>query len=179
MREEFEEARERHFWGVVLGALATSLVLLAVLGVLTALTVALGWSRHLLPCALGLIAGASISVAAAGSARGRERTALVVGAITLPALAAHLAAVGAGGEAAFAAYSARLVPFLVHATGAVLGGVSIAAVWRPRAPRSAEDAAPQDRADTTAPPPEPSAPVERRSVPAEPTKQPSAEGATP
>lgn len=169
MREELEEERERHFWGVALRVLATSVVLLAVLAALSALTVVLGWSRNLLSCALGLIAGASISAAVAGSRRARELTSLVVGAITLPALAAHLAAVGAVGEAALGAYTARLVPFLVHAAGALLGGVFIAAVWRPRVPRA------ETPAEAPAEPAEPAV----RSGRAEPARQPRTEGAIP
>jgi hypothetical protein len=69
-----------------------------------------------------------------GSPRGRELTGLVLGTVTLPLLAAHLAEVGTRGDDLLGAYSASLVPFLAHATGAVLGGVALARLWSDRPP---------------------------------------------
>lgn len=129
--EELEEARERYLWAMVLRGTWTSLTVLLVLGILSSLTVLFGWWRHLLLCLLGLIAGTSVSVAVR-SARSRGPTTLVLGAVTLPLLATHLAAVGAESEAAFDAHSASLVPFLACATGAVLGGLLIARIWSRR-----------------------------------------------
>lgn len=129
--EELEEARERYFWAIVLRGTWTSLTVLLVLGVLSSLTVLLGWGKHLLLCLLGLFAGTSVSVAVR-SARSRGLTSLVLGAVTLPLLAAHLAAVGAESETAFDAHSASLFPFLACATGAVLGGLLIARIWSRR-----------------------------------------------
>lgn len=137
--EELEEARERYLWAMVLRGTWTSLTVLLVLGMLSSLTVLLGWGRHLLLCLLGLIAGASVSVAVR-SARSRGLTTLVLGAVTLPLLAAHLASVAAQSEAAFDAQSASLFPFLVHSTGAALGGLLIARIWsRPLAPPRSEE----------------------------------------
>jgi hypothetical protein len=64
-------------------------------------------SRYLVRCAIGFFAGVALAAALLGSERGREWTILVLAAFTLPLLAAHLAVVGAGSEAAFSAYSAR------------------------------------------------------------------------
>jgi hypothetical protein len=129
---EPEEAREQYFWGTLLRVLATLLIILLVLGVLAALTALLGWRPFLLLSFLGLLAGASVTVALSGSARSRELTALVLGAVTLPLLAAYLGGVAVRDDVAFGAYSASLFPFLAHASGAVLGGVGISRVWAGR-----------------------------------------------
>lgn len=55
---------------------------------------------------MGLLAGAAVAVALAASAPSRALAGLVLGGVTLPALAAHLGALGARSDAAFAAYSA-------------------------------------------------------------------------
>lgn len=135
MEEGLEEARERHFWEVVLRTIWTALVVLLVLGVLSWLAVLLGWWKYLLLCVVGLLAGISVSVAAVGSARSRELMTLVLGAITFPIVAIHLAGVAAGSQAAFGAYSASLLPFFAHATAAVLGGLWISRVWQRRPAR--------------------------------------------
>ncbi len=181
MRADIEEARERYLWQVALRILGTSLVVLSALGVSVGLTALLGWWRHLLPSALGLLAGGAISVAGAGSARGREWTGLALGAVTLPMLAAHLAAVGAQSDAAFAAYGARLVPFLAHAALAVLGGISIAALWRGNAPptESGDETSLPERDDATARPPPPAAEAGANARAAERARRPSVEGAAP
>ncbi len=130
MQEEPEEARERHFWGLVLRVTGTSLLVLLVLALLAALTWALGWRRYLLLCLVGLATGTSIAVAASGSARGRELVGLVLGAITLPLLAVHLAGVAATSEEAFGAYSDGLLPFLANAVGPLLAAPWISRIWR-------------------------------------------------
>jgi hypothetical protein len=117
----------------------SGIIALGLLGALIATTVLLDWSRYLVLCAIGFFAGVALAAALLGSERGREWTILVLAAFTLPLLAAHLAVVGAGSEAAFSAYSAHLTPFLVHAFGALLGGLGIAAIWRRRPPSAATE----------------------------------------
>lgn len=142
MHEESEEARERRFWGVVLRSIGTSTIILLVAGVLASLTWALDWRKYLLLCVVGLAAGGSIVVAAL-SAHGRELVGLVLGAITLPLLAAHLAGVAATNEAAFGAYSDGLLPFFTHAAGPVLAAPWIYRIWR-RRPEPPESAPPAE-----------------------------------
>ncbi len=147
MRDDLEDARERYFWRVVLRATWSALVLAVTAGALGALTVGLGWSGHLLLGAIGLAAGACVAVAASGSALGRELTALVLGALTLPLLAGHLAVVSARSEVELGAEVARLVPFLAYAAGGLLAGVAVARIWRglPARPRADEPERAEDR----------------------------------
>lgn len=140
--QEPEDAAERQFWGMVLRVLWTAVILMLVLGVLASLTTLLGWGPYLLFCFIGLLAGASLAVAVLGSARSRELTTLVLGAVTLPALAAYLGVTAAENDTALRAYGARLVPFLVYAIGAVLGGVGISRIWAGRPARPSTGAPP-------------------------------------
>ncbi len=137
-----EDAAERHFWSVVVRVLWTGLIVALVLVVLASLTALLGWRPYLLLCWVGLLAGAALAVAVLGSARSRELTSLVLGAVTLPLLAAYLAVTAAQNDAAFRAYGASLLPFLAYATGAVLGGVWISRVWTGRPPGPQEGTPP-------------------------------------
>jgi hypothetical protein len=140
--QEPEDAAERHFWGLILRVVWTALILMLVLGVLASLTTLLGWKPYLLLCFVGLLAGLSLVVAVLGSARSRELTSLVLGAVTLPALAAYLGVTAADNEAAFRVYGARLGPFLAYAIGAVLGGVWISRIWAGRPARPGTGAPP-------------------------------------
>jgi hypothetical protein len=140
--QEPEDAAERHFWGMVLRALWTALILILVVGVLVSLTTLLGWKPYLLLCFVGLLAGVSLVVAVLASARSRELTTLILGAVTLPALAAYLGVTAAENDAAFSAYSARLAPFFAYAIGAVLGGVWISRIWAGRPARPSTGAPP-------------------------------------
>ena len=149
--QEREDLSERYFWGVVVRVLWTSLILLLVFGVLAALTALLGWLPYLLLGFVGLLAGIALAVAVLGSARSRELTGLILGAVTLPVLAGYLGRIAVESEAAFGAYSAKLMPFLAHATGAVLGGLWIARVWANR-PARPEPAGETPRTGEGAPP---------------------------
>jgi hypothetical protein len=130
VREGLDEQRDRYHSGVMQRALWTSLVTVVLLGALSGLVYALAWSRYLVLCAVGLMAGIAVAVAVTGSARGREQAALVLGAVTLPILAALVAGVAALRGVALDAYGEALVPFLVHASGALLGGILVARVWK-------------------------------------------------
>ena len=140
--QEPEDAAERHFWGLVLRAMWTALILMLLVGVLASLTTLLAWSPYLLLCFVGLLAGASLLVAVLGSPRSRELTSLVLGAVTLPALAAYLAVTAAENDAAFRAYGARLAPFLAYAIGAVLAGALISRIWAGSSARPSTGAPP-------------------------------------
>ena len=182
MRAELEDEEERRFWRLVLRITGTSLSLVLLLGASSAMAILLGWSRRLLPCALGLAAGAALSMGMSGSPRSRALTAVVLGTVTLPALAAHLAAVGAGGEEALSAYGALLVPFLANACAATLAGLAVAALWR-RRPSASEGAGEAPAgiaapAEAAAPPAWP-APVEPRNGRPAPPARPTTRGAVP
>jgi hypothetical protein len=147
---EIEEATEPRSRGPVFRLLSSALIALLVLGVLGGLTAVFGWQRQPLFSFLGLLAGAAIAIATLGSARRRELTGLVLGAITLPMIAVYLGGVAATDPDIYAVYSNSLAPFLLHATGAALGCLWISRRWR-RARR------PADSADTS-PAPEGSEP---------------------
>ena len=140
--QEPEDAAERHFWGMVLRVLWSALILMLVLGVLASLTTLLGWGAYLLFCFIGLLAGVSVAVAVLASPRSRELTSLVLGAVTLPALAAYLGVTAAENDAAVRAYGARLAPFLAYAIGAVLAGALISRIWAGRPTRPSTGAPP-------------------------------------
>lgn len=148
MREGLEEARERYFWGMVLRGVWMVLALASAAGVLAALTVALGWTGPPILRVLGIAAGACLAVGGAGSALARALTAAVTGALGLPLLAAHLAAVSVRSEAEAGAEAARLAPFLAYAAGALLAGLAVATIWRgrPARPRAEAEAEPEPEA---------------------------------
>jgi hypothetical protein len=127
-----EDASERRFWGMILRGVWTALIVLVIVGILASLTVALHWTPYLLLGGVGVLAGLLLLPVLLGSARGRELTGFILGAIALPILAAWLTSLAATSPATFTAYSAGLAPFLAHAAGAVCGGIAIARVWRDR-----------------------------------------------
>jgi hypothetical protein len=132
---ESDDERERVFWKKVIRVTWTAVVVLLALGGLSVLTWLLGWQRYLLLCLVGLLAGLAILTAMLGSARARELTSLVLGAVTLPLLAAYLGGVAARGEVPFTAHSATLLPFFTHATVVILVGWWISRAWQRGAAR--------------------------------------------
>lgn len=149
MRDErLEEAAERWFWGVVLRAVWSALVVALALAVLVASSARLAWRDYALLCFAGLLAGACVSAAMRGTARSRDLTNLVLGAVTLPALAVHLAMVAATDRSAFEAESAALVPFFACGVAGAAAGFALSVAWRglpQRPPRSqAGEAEPQE-----------------------------------
>jgi hypothetical protein len=129
-----EEVREQRSWSLVLRLVWSALIGCLVLGVLAGITLAFGWQRFLLLCLMGLLAGAALALATLGSARGREVTGLVLGAVTLPLLATYVGGIAVTDPGSYAAYSDSLAPFLLHATGATLGCLWISRLWS-REPR--------------------------------------------
>jgi hypothetical protein len=138
-----EDLREQRFWQVVVRIAWTIVIVLVALGVMAGAAASLDWQPYLVLSLVGLLAGASLAMALVGSALTRELTGLVLGGITLPAIAVYLAGLATRSEMPFAAYSVSLVPFLAHMAVAVLGGVGVARVWahRPTAPRPATGSA--------------------------------------
>lgn len=137
---EQDEASERRFWGTMLRTMWSGIIVLGLLGALTAATILFAWSRYLVLCALGFLVGVALAAALLGSEKGRERAILALAAFTLPLLAALPAVAGAGSEAAYRVYSALLTPFLVYASGTLLGGLGVAAIWRGRPPSPTTEA---------------------------------------
>jgi hypothetical protein len=121
-----------------------ALIVLLVAGGLTSLTLFLGWRQYVLLALMGFLAGLAVLVVMLGSVRNRELTSLILGTVTLPLLAVYLGGVAARDTAAFTTYSASLLPFLVHATGVVLGGVWISRIWQRRPARPAAESPGQD-----------------------------------
>jgi len=127
---ETETEAARRFWRRALQLLWTSLIVLAGVGVLLPAALRLEWGRYVVPCLLGGLAGLAIAVALLGSALSRHLTGIVLGAFTLPLLAAHLGTVAIRSELEFGAYSASLLPFITWAAVAALGVLGIARIWR-------------------------------------------------
>jgi len=125
-----DEVGERRFWAAMLRWLWSILIVLLTTGALAGVTAALRWAPFGLLAALGVLAGGSLSLALLGSARSRELTGLVLGAIVLPALAAWLSGLAAVVPGALPAHGAGLTPFLVHLTVTLAACVAIARVWR-------------------------------------------------
>lgn len=132
-----DDASEQRFWGKVLRAVWTVLIITLVAGILAALTVALQWTPYLLLSSLGSLAGLALLVVLLGSGRSRIVTGFVLGVVTLPALAAWLTGVAATTPDRFAAYSAVIAPFVAYGSAVVCGGTAIAWLWRERPDRLA------------------------------------------
>jgi hypothetical protein len=136
-----EEIREQRSWSFALRLLWSALIVCLVLGALAGITLGFGWQRYLLLCLVGLLAGAALALATLGSARGREVTGLVLGAVTLPLLAIYLGGIAVTDPGSYAAYSNSLAPFLLYATGAILGCLWISRLWS-RESRRKDDQSP-------------------------------------
>jgi hypothetical protein len=78
-----DDERERYFWDTLRRLSWSSLVVLLVFGVLTGLTLLFAWQPYLPLSFLGVLAGLTLSFALRGSARTREITGLILGALVL------------------------------------------------------------------------------------------------
>lgn len=135
LRED-EEARERHFWGLVLRLFWIFLIALLLIGASAGFTLAFGWQRFILLSSLGTLAGLALALAGRGSARGRQLTGLVLGAGTLPLIALYLAGIALTDPDRYRSSTESLAPFLAHAVGAALGCLWMVHIWtrRPSSP---------------------------------------------
>lgn len=143
----WDDESEQHFWEKLGRLLWSSLILLLALGLLVALTFLLRWQAYLPVSFVGVLAGLALSLALQGSARTRELTGLVLGALILPMLAAYLGGIAARDADAFPTYGATTSAFLAHATMVTLTVSWISQVWRRPAPpapdRSGDDRSPR------------------------------------
>jgi hypothetical protein len=128
--EARERARNRYLLALFLKLLWTSLTFLALLSVLLPLTIFLGWWKFALPCLLGLLAGMSISVGVLTSLQYRALITLLLGVLTLPSLAVYLSLMAGSSPQAYEASSSVLMPFVVYALAALIGGLIIVKIWQ-------------------------------------------------
>ena len=128
--EAGEKARNRYRLSLFLKLLWTSLTLLSLLGVLLSFTIFLGWWTFILPCLIGLLAGISITAGVLTSLRNRALITLFLGVLTLPSLAVYLSLMAVSSPRAFDAASSALIPFVVYALAALIGGLIIVRIWQ-------------------------------------------------
>jgi cation transport ATPase len=128
--EVSEQARNRYLVALFLKLMWTSLTLLSLLGVLLPLTMFLGWWTFILPCLIGLLAGISIIVGVLTSLQNRALITLVLGVLTLPGIAVYLSIMAVSSPRAFDAASSALMPFVVYASAALIGGLVIMKIWQ-------------------------------------------------
>ncbi len=129
--EAREKARNRYLLAFILKVLWTSLTLGVLLGILIPLTIFLRWSTYVLPCMLGFLAGISITIGVMTSLRNKTLITLLLGVLTLPGLAVYLSFMAGNSPQAFDAASSALMPFVVYASAALIGGlIIIAGIWR-------------------------------------------------
>jgi hypothetical protein len=131
MEEEMtEEEREKYVLAISLKVLWTSLIILVLIGTLIPLTIFLGWWKFYILCFLGLLAGIAITAGALISPQSRALITLLLGALTLPALALYLSNMAVRSHAALNISSAVLFPFVVYALGTMLSGLWIGKIWQ-------------------------------------------------
>jgi len=128
--EASEKARNSYILDLFLKLLWTSLTLLALLGVLLPLTILLGWWTFILPCLIGLLAGISITAGVLTSLQNRSLITLLLAVLTLPGLAVYLSFMAGSNPRAFDAASSALMPFVVYALAALIGGLIIVKIWQ-------------------------------------------------
>jgi hypothetical protein len=162
--ESTEEVGTSYVVALSLKVLWTFLTLFVLLGVLLALTIILEWSKFVLPCLLGLLTGIAITGGVVTSPRNRALTILLLGVLTLPGFALYLSLMAGRSDQAFQASSAALMPFVVHALAALVGGLIMVKTWRHMPVREGQEE------------PEKEAPPVSKGGPAAPEKTRTAEG---
>ena len=125
-RELSRKTYFRYLAALFLHLLWTSLTAAALLGLLLPLTVFLGWSKFALSCLLGVLAGISLTAGVLTSPQNRAMITLLLGVLTLPALAVYASFMAASGPHALSA----LMPFVAYAAASLIGGLIIARIWR-------------------------------------------------
>jgi hypothetical protein len=125
-----EQARNRYIRDLFLKLLWTSLTFAALLGLLLPLTVFLGWSKYVLSCLLGLLAGISLTAGIFTSLQNRSMITLLLGVLILPGLAVYASFQAGYSPQAFEAASSVLIPFLSYALATLIGGSIIEKLWQ-------------------------------------------------
>ncbi len=128
--EAREKTRNRYLLAFSLKLVGTSLTLGALLGLLILLTIFLGWSTFILPCMLGFLAGISLAIGVLSSLQNRARISRLLGVLTLPGLAVYLSFMAGNSPQAYEASSSALMPFVVYALAAFVGGLIIVKIWQ-------------------------------------------------
>ena len=128
--EVCERARNRYIRELSLKLLWTSLTLMTLLSVLLPLTIFLGWRTFILPSLLGLLAGISITAGVLTSLQNRALITLLLAVVTLPGIAVYLSIMAGSSPRAFDAASSALMPFVVYALAALIGGLIIVKIWQ-------------------------------------------------
>jgi hypothetical protein len=134
-QQDPDDVRERYFWDLVLRTSVIVLVIGAVAIGSLLVTAGVSGQAWIVFSVIGLVAGASIMLAVTASPRIRSVAGAIMGGITLPLLAIHLADIGARSTAELSAYSVGIHTFLASALAAALSGVLVRGVWRNRPPR--------------------------------------------
>jgi hypothetical protein len=129
-RELSRKAHFRYLAALFLKLLWTSLTTGALLGLLLPLTVFLGWSKFFLSCLLGFLTGIVLAAGVLTSPQNRAMITLLLGVLTLPALAVYTSFMAASGPRALDASSSALMPFVAYATASLIEGLIIARIWR-------------------------------------------------
>jgi uncharacterized membrane protein len=128
--EASEKTRNRYFLDLFLKLLWTSLTVAALLGLLLPLTVSLGWSKYVLSCLIGFLAGISITAGVLTSLQNRALITLLLAVLTLPGLAVYVSFMAGNSPRAFDDASSALMPFVVYALAAFIGGLIIVKIWQ-------------------------------------------------
>ena len=128
--EAREKAQSRYLLAFSLKLLWTSLTLGVLLGLLILLTIFLGWSTFILPCMLGCLAGISLAIGVLTSLQNRARISRLLGVLTLPGLAVYLSFMAGSSPQAYEASISVLMPFVVYALAALIGGLIIVKIWQ-------------------------------------------------
>jgi len=128
--QERGQQRVRYLLALFLRLAESALVLGGVIGALIFLSAFLGWSRFILPCLLGLLAGNALAAAVLTSLQIKAVVALFLGGLLLPGLAVYVSFLAGNDPRAFDASSAALLPFVVYASAAFIGGLVIVKIWR-------------------------------------------------
>jgi hypothetical protein len=117
------KTRNRYLLTVIIRLLWAIVTAGGLLGVLLFLTIFFGWSKFVLSCLLGFLTGICLAAGIATSLRNRALITLLLGVLILPGMAGYLALLAGSDPRAFEASSAALLPYAVHATAALIGGL--------------------------------------------------------
>ena len=124
------KARNRYLLTFIVRLLWAIVTVGGLLGALLFLTIFFGWSKFVLPCLLGFLTGICLAAGIVTSLQNRAWITLLLGVLILPGVAGYLALLAGNDPRAFDASSAALLPFVVYALAALIGGLIIVQFWR-------------------------------------------------